>query len=433
MKRLLLVFCLIIAQAALTLAVAYASLYAQRGGAPSTILTYDGAEYSGAMDELSIEADLYEKIAAQIETRSARIHFGQDEFVFGLPEINLALDLAALRNDIKANFQKYYASSLLSAFRNPYYVELVPAYHLDSDKLREKLLLIQEFIGREPVDAGIDLVDGEIIKTDSADGLLFDVDASLPKMLAAFESQPFRRYTLAGPDAAPNSREIRRQMPYVRSDAFNGIDGVIAEASTPIIDESDNDLFTDAAYRIDKVLLFADDTHVNTQLPAGLFSLRKYLGNIPASGAEGGDSIQIPDYVGSQVATTLYIAALEAGIETDKFTVVNAKTERIQGKIYRTPIIADLAYCERGFGTAYENDGADFQFENSLESNIILFASVEDGQFTIRIAGHVGDADGAGAQRELRTETESTGSADVVSVYRDGELIDEVEYPKASS
>ena len=417
MKRLLLFFSLIMAQATLTLAVAYIFMGALQSGAASTILTYDGTDYVGATGAERIEAELSDKMAGLVETGSARIRFGQDEFMFGLSEIDLALDMDALKKDIDANSRRYYASSLFSAFRNPYHVEFVPAYRLDSKKLLDKLLLIKELIGYEPVNAGIDLVGGEIVKSASAEGLSYDVDVSLPKVLAALESQPFRRYTLAGPEAASNVREVRIVKPVTSSEALEDIDGIIAEASTPIMDESSLGTFVDAAISINRVLVFADNMYGEFELVAGKFSLRNYLGDVSATNPYGGGYVQIPDDAASQVASTVFIAALEAGIDFER--------------IFFTPSIDSPAYCEQGFGVMYEANGADFQFENSLESNIVLFAAVEDGRFTVRIAGHTGGAaPGPGAQKTLSTETKTTNDMQVVYVYRDGELIYKVEYPE---
>ena len=371
MKRLLAVFGLIMAQATLTLAVAFFSLHMQRGGETSTILTYEGSEYANASDAPIAESELSERIAAQIASGSARIRYGQDEFVFGLSEIDLSLDRTALARDIEESFHKYYANSLLSAFLRPYRVELTPAYSLDNDKLLERLQAIQKFIEREPVAAEIALANGDIIKTPSSEGFFYDIDASLPRVRAAFESQPFRRYALAGPDAESDTREIRRWLPDVSSDDLENVNGIIAEASTPILDESDLEMFIHAAERI-SVLLTADSMYGSTHLSGGSFSLRKYLSDL-FSYDEDGVFVQIPDKVASQVATTLFIAALDAGIDSDR--------------IFRTPVYEDLPYSERGFGTAYETGGADFQFENSLESNIVVIAAVEGGQFVVRIAG----------------------------------------------
>jgi hypothetical protein len=417
MKRLLSVFGIIIAQAILTLAVAYAAIYAQRGGVASTIVTYDGVEYADISAAQRAQSELVEKIAAQIETGSARIRYGPDEFVFGLLEISLQLDTSALKKDIDEGFLKYNASNLLTAYHNPYRAALAPKFSLDGEELRDKLFLINELIEREPIAATIDLVNGEVIKGGSEEGIYYDIDASLPKVRAAFERHPFSRYTLAGPQAAPGEREVRKWMPDVPSDALDYVDGVIAEASTPIMDESDFGLLTNAAHSIDKILLFPYETYGSTRLAAGVFSLRKCLGDVSALEPSGGGGyIQIPDNVASQVATTLFIAALEAGIDYNN--------------IFRTFTLENQEYCDPGFGIVYEANGPDFSFENSLESNIVVFAAVEDGQFFVRIAGHVGGAFGPSARKALSTEVKTADGKQFVSVYRDGKLIYTVEHPK---
>ena len=438
MKRLATILALIVCQIVGALAVGFTIVDMNIGGAVAEGVYYEYVDMREATvgitgpqkvslsgmsisEAVGVVVARYEDI---LDNGRARIRYGNDEFVFKFSEIQYAIDKDELTLQIEEKSKQAKSLNLLSTNLRNYTVQVVPSITINDEAFKEMLEQIKPVVEREPSNANIDIIDGKVSITPDINGVLFDVEKSFLDIKERFLNDPFGVLDLSN----RSGREIELLAARIPESILVDMESVIAVASTPIMPWCDRELLQKAAESINKVFLHGVEGEGAASM-TDLFSLDKYLANRWLR-----QSYAVEEY--NQLATTLYIAILRAGITR----------ERIY--LYRQDSKAD--YSDLGFDVSVLGRNRDFKFDNTLNSDIIIFASVEDDLLTVRVAGkhdNVNSHEHIVSSRVLeiiepRTiyiessevemgeeEIQEEGMAGfIVGVYRDGEEIERVQY-----
>ena len=402
MRRMILLFVLAFAQAVMALTVGYAVLNAYERNRPMQAVFSDGDRYESVSPSDPVSDLRLEEEEEASKDGMIRIGYRDREFIFPSEEIGLIQDEERMHEENRKGAGLHYLSCLFSAFLREYRSDITPRAQFDSDKFYEKLSLIQGMIDTQPKNANIDVVDWEIVKQSHQDGFLFELDANFEDLRQRLADDPFEKLMLETVE-----KSAVRQIPAKITDRMiRDIEVFIAVAKTKIPEDSDRELLKKVAFGVNKVLLNAAET--KPEIAADAFTLNKWL-------KEQGLDLEVPKSEYDQMATTLYIAALRAGIEIDK--------------ISREAVTEPVSYCDPGFGTTVFENGTDFVFVNTLPDDIIVFAAVEDDYLVVRIGGKRSsedESDAADLEAAADTGTADEGSINRHAVY--SEVVDHVAY-----
>ena len=356
----------------------------------------------------------------------ARIRYGDGEFVFYYAELEYVIDREALISEIEEKSEQAKRLNLLSSNWRNYTVRIIPDIKISDDAFKILLKQIKSHIERNPSNANIDIIEGVVTVTPDVSGVVFDIDKSYQSIKESFLRDPFGILYLSN----RNGREIELSPARVPAELLSDMETIIAEASTPIMPDCDKELLQKAAESINKVFLRAVDNEGNDRRTE-LFSLNKYLINRNLQ-----EDTVVEEF--NQLASTLYIAILRAGIDN--------------GSIYLYRQDRKAEYCDLGFNVSVLGNNRDFRFENTLNSDIIIFASVDEdeNELVVRIAGKFDDENAythTVTSRIIETiepqvihiesdqlkagdeEVQDRGVAgNVVAIFRDGTEIERVEF-----
>ncbi|MDR3119803.1 MAG: hypothetical protein LBU58_00440 [Clostridiales bacterium] len=428
MKRLLLFFGFVFLQIALSLSLGYFTLgNRQPENAAPRGAVYQGVDYSGAG---LIEARDAIASAQRQKAAEARGFFSYQgtEFTFQNSEIGLAPDEDRILAALDGKSAAYYPSRLFSGFLRGYGGELAPAMKADAEAFRGKLLMMKQFIDRGPKDANIELRRGaadssySLFLRPSEEGLSFDVDGQFDRIFEDYLAHPFEPYLLDGADGADaGTGGVVPIAPRVTSEMLLDIRTVLGEAVTPLPEGFDAELAARAASAVHKVWIPKNGS------AAGPFSLTRYLKEAGLQTERRAEEYDL-------LATTLFLAVLRAGVDASK----------IEREAALNADGLDFVYCDVGFGTALLGQGpsetadggesaddgssgggsgaaGDFRFTNTLDSNLVIFASAEGGALTVTVAGSL---PARGKQPPLSVY--STVEGDRVRLYQGGVRFEEL-------
>jgi len=423
MKRSAIILALIVFQIVSALTVGFIAVNIQDGklvadGVMSSTLSLSGMTVNEAVEAVN------EQFQETLTKGQVRIRYGFDEFVFQFAEIEAEIDRVWLAQEIEEKSSQARELNLLSSNWRNYTVFIYPRITFNDEAFKGLLYQIKPIIERKPVNANIDIVGGKLSITPDSNGVFFDVDKFYESIKDRFLSNPFSVLMLSN----RVNREIQVQQARITTDLLINMETVIAEASTPIAPGYNRELMIEAADSINKVFLHALEGEGNTRR-ADIFSLDKYLTR------QGIQNNTVVDEL-NQLASTLYIALLRAGIKREGVS------------LYHQDRKAD--YCDLGFEVSVLGSGRDFKFENSLKSDIIIFAAVEDDTLSVKIAGRFDEENTH--TRIISSRTTETFEPEViyietfdltpgtevvldegvaghtVAIFRDVEQIEEIEY-----
>ncbi len=232
---------------------------------------------------------------------------------------------------------------------------------VDKDRLRRAIQELAGEINRPPKDAQVTIEQGQVRVQPEQDGLEVDVEASVEKLAEALQNPHVRRAELV----------VRRQPAKLRAADLAEFDCVLSEFSTPFNPGQRS--------RTHNLKLGASLINETLIKPGEVFSLNKALGPRviargfkPAPTFVGRKTIDTPGGGVCQIATTVYNAALLAGLEI---------VERYH---HSRPV----HYCPAGRDATVVYGGADLKFRNSLRHPIMLLAGTRGNRLWVALVGN---------------------------------------------
>lgn len=231
---------------------------------------------------------------------------------------------------------------------------------VDEERLRAAIAELARVVNRPPADARVHVVNGEVQIVPEKVGRMVDVEASAKAVAAA----------ATNPTQSQVELVVHTAQPAIKADDLRGFDTVLAEYSTPF----------DAAKekRTHNLRLGIAKVNETVLLPGQSFSLNEALG--PRLASRGwqeaptfvnGEVVNTPGGGVCQIATTLYNAALLAGLKI---------TER---HAHSMPV----AYVPRGRDATVAWGGPDLRFVNNLSHPILILGWTAGNRLYVRIIG----------------------------------------------
>lgn len=231
---------------------------------------------------------------------------------------------------------------------------------VDEQKLRDALERLAREINRLPTNARVHVINGEVEIVPEKVGRKLDIEASA-RAVAAAATDPTRSQV---------ELVVRTAQPAIKAADLRGFDTVLAEYSTPF----------DAAKekRTHNLRLGIAKVNETVLLPGQSFSLNEALG--PRLASRGwqeaptfvnGEIVNTPGGGVCQIATTLYNAALLAGLKV---------TER---HAHSMPV----TYVPRGRDATVAWGGPDLRFVNNLSQPILILGWTAGNRLYVRIIG----------------------------------------------
>ena len=385
MKKLLLFVIYPVAQIFISLLIGY---FALNLVVPSGVV-HGGATFSGVdiagMDTAEASAIIKHIGDKNVEKGIAAFTYNDMQFYFHFNEIGLSADYSRIESSLSIKDTPFYLQNLFTAFIRNYGAAPKPEYTADSDAFREKLNYIKTFIDKAPVDADIEYTkDGEIVLSPSEKGVYFDIDNQFDIIYSEFLFDPFKIIALDS-NAAISDAMLVIEEPLVTDAYLAGIDTVLSQIQTPVPADYDMPLVALAAEAINKVWAPKKGKAYSP------FSFLRYID-------EAGLPIDKASREYNLVASALLHALLIGGVDYAKIEAV--KSFDIYAYIGLPGFGVELLSYGGGENTddnlSANSVAPDFLFTNTLDGNIVIFASVADGELNIAVAGKK-DLSGNGA------------------------------------
>ena len=231
---------------------------------------------------------------------------------------------------------------------------------IDRARLRRALVELAPQIERQPRDAKVKVVDGRVEIEPEQVGRTLDLDNSLRNLISALADPHCRQIQLA----------LHRQQPSVKANDLKHLNCVLGRYSTRFNPAQRN--------RTHNLKLAASVVNETIVMPGEEFSLNQALGpriidrgykNAPTY--INGRSVPTPGGGVCQIATTIYNAALLAGLDI---------TERHH---HSKPV----PYCPTGRDATVYYGALDLKFRNNLAHPILLLCWVEGNRLHASIIG----------------------------------------------
>ncbi len=231
---------------------------------------------------------------------------------------------------------------------------------IDRGRLRRALVELAPQIERQPRDARVHVVDGKVEIEPEQAGRSLDIQGSIDKLAAALSDPHTERVELA----------LHIQQPAVKAEELRDLDCVLGQYATKFNPAQRN--------RTHNLKLAASVVNETVIMPGQEFSLNEALGpriidrgykNAPTY--INGRSVPTPGGGVCQIATTIYNAALLAGLEI---------TERHH---HSKPV----PYCPTGRDATVYYGALDLRFRNNLAHPILLLCWVEGNKLHASIVG----------------------------------------------
>lgn len=240
--------------------------------------------------------------------------------------------------------------------------ELSPVIKFNESKLRMALVDISDDIRIEPVEAQIYYSTGTVEKVADTAGVSLNVANAVEIIRRKLSENPFSAITL---DSA-NGYVLQPENAAVTMKDYDDIQQVLAECTTTVIDEELSEDIRFAAEAINGVILPA-------ALEGGIppeFSFVECLKEMQADFENESDGY-------NQVASTLYVALLSAGIPKDSIT--------------RMPHEFATDYIDPGLDAWISGNAGDLKFISPFSHKTAIFTEFKDGRITVALAGSMKD------------------------------------------
>lgn len=384
MRKALLVFIIILIQSALAVSAGVAAIYLSADktippGVYAGDLSIGGLSKSDAEKKMN---DYYKD--AYADKKLELVLNGSDRYEIPWSDFEAAPDTKATVEFMHSWRAASYLPNLLKAYFGKDKFIVVPVIKFNEGKLREKLIELSREIDKEPVDASVFMKNGILDRKSETPGISLNV---------ANSAEVIRKQISQDPDAAVSigsskNYEMQAVAAKVGLKDLNDIQTVLAEYSTDIMDPELQESIELSAKAINGVILSAagsDDASVT-------FSFVDRLKK------------QDPDFENDnegydQVASTLYAAILNTGLEKDYIT--------------RLPHELAVEYIDPGLDAWISGNEGDLKFKNNFSHKLAIFADISGGKLTISIAGDKSDKKD---NTQIRTEVVQKFDPPVVNV-----------------
>ena len=408
MKRLLLFFVYPIAQITIILIAGYLALNI---AAPSDVtrggVWYSGVEFAG-MNTAEASAIVGEIGGNNMENGYAVFTYGGTRYLFHFSEIDLTADYSRIETSLSAKDSPLYINNLLTLFLRNYSAAPKPEYSADPAAFLTKLKDMKSFIDATPINADIEYTkDGELRLSHSKNGVYFDIDNQFDIIFSEFLADPFKIIALDANAAITESALITVE-PLVTDAYLSGIDTVLAHIQAPIPPDYDMSLVSSVAEAINKVWAPKKGT---AYAP---FSFLRYIdqAGLPTDKA----SLEY-----NLAASALLHALLVSGVDYAKTEAVISEDENAYAELpgFGVELISGNAVGLSGDGPSAGQTAQDFNFTNTLDGNIVIFAYSADGYLNIVVAGKKELSGAKAAPYEINSEVQDGH----ISLYRNGKKI----------
>ncbi|MCX7748183.1 MAG: VanW family protein [Clostridia bacterium] len=348
MKKSIIISVIIFAQALLAVAAGFVvlSFKVSDRALPKTFVS--SIDLGGlSREEASLKVSKW--FESDVENNEFIVKYKDESMHVKLNEIDAKLDLKATMD--KAF--KYGGGTLIS-LANGYFVPnkkgVTPELTVNESKLAQKLELFSKRVYKEPKDADVNLIEGEIVKIPEVDGIVLDVGKAVEKVKKGISSGTNNTI-----DLEVNEGIVQKISPKFKLEDIEDVEEIIADFATEIMPGQDPFYMRIAAKAMNKVILPSVDTW---------FSFNHYLGELNGIMYQNNESY-------NQVVSTLNAALIKAGVKSIKVTHNKAPVD----------------YIEPGLDAVVFGKTTDYQFLNDLGQTIIIFAKVKDNQVVVSIAG----------------------------------------------
>jgi vancomycin resistance protein YoaR len=243
---------------------------------------------------------------------------------------------------------------------------------LDRTKLKDFLKTVAQSIDVGPQDAMLSVVNGKVaISQASRDGATVDIDASASKIASAILSRIVNKSSTVSKDI---TIEVKITKPSVTSEtlASLGLNDMIGTGTTSFTGSPSN--------RVTNITVGARLLNGSLIKPGEQFSTLAHLGTIDASSGYLPELVikenrTVPEYGGGlcQVSTTLFRAALNAGLQIDE-----RQNHKYRVSYYEPPVGMDA--------TIYD-PAPDFKFTNDTPGYILVQSKVAGTKITFEFYG----------------------------------------------
>lgn len=362
-RKVLFVFIIILIQSAMAISAGVAAIYLTAGGRiPSGIIA--GNADIGGLDESKAEKKIDEYYGSIFKGNSLEIIInGRDKFNIPYADIEVSVNSAATLDMIRNKWSAHYLPDLLKAYFGHDKVIIAPVVKLNEGKLRKKLIELSRQIDKAPINASIHMENGKIVKKADTNGLVLNIANAVESIKMKISQDPLL------PIAFNNSvnNEIQSVPAKIRIKDFDGIEQVIADYSTIILDNELLDSIRISSDAINGVILQPETSG------GGASTEFSFVGRLNAKDAGFDNDNEGYD----QVASTLYAAVLNAGIRKDAIT--------------RLPHKLAAEYIDPGLDAWISGNAGDLKFSNTLGHKLAIFSEIKDNRLTISLVGNISD------------------------------------------
>jgi vancomycin resistance protein YoaR len=363
-RKTLLIFLLVVVQSAVAISAGIAALHivSQKSLPPEVYvgdLSVGGMGYPEAVKKVEAAyTDKFKLDAIKIETEKGT-------FEIPYSQINAKIDGSAMQNSFSEMNSLAGIPNLFNVYFGNARTVLKPVIKLNEGKLREALLELADKLYVASVDAEIIYKDGVIERKSETNGVSLSVANAAELIRKQISGNPWEpvKFKRSG------NYELQAVLPEIKLKDYEEIQQVLAEYSTDIADDKLIDSIELAIDSINGIVLPATVKGKEAQP----FSFVEWLMNENADFENDNEGYD-------QVASTLYVALLSAGIPADSIT--------------RLPHKLAVDYIDPGLDAWISGDAGDLRFTNPFGHKLAIFAQMENGRIKVVIAGDIGDKKG---------------------------------------
>ena len=362
-RKVVLVFIVVLIQSALAISAGIAVIYLTAGNTlPSGIVA--GNADIGGLNRSDAAKKIDEYYGSFFREKNLEIVVDEkSKYNIAYADIDVSVDSSATLDYINNKWSVHYLPNLMKAYFGRNKVVIAPVIMLNEGKLRGKLIELSQKIVKEPVNASIYIENEAIVKKAETNGFTLNVGNAVELI----KKQMFENPGIPVKFNSSGNYEIETVPAKIKLKEINDIDSIIAEYSTDIIDP---ELVDSIRFSVDAVNGIILPPEKNNKDDSAVFSFVDWLKSKDAAFENDNEGFD-------QVASTLYAALLTAGIEKDAIT--------------RLPHKLAVEYIDAGLDAWISGNAGDLKFANTLSYKLAVFIEIKDNRLTVRLAGSILD------------------------------------------
>lgn len=378
------IFIIILVQSALAVTAGFAAISIAAGDTlPPQVFV--GELDIGSMDKADAAKKIEEYFKAVFLKKDMIITAEGKDYTIPYADVDFSVDGAATADSLNVSKAAGFLPGMVRTYFGNEKLYIHPVVKFNEGKLRQKLIELSGRINKAPVNASLSIKDGQLVRKAETPGYTLNVSNAVEVIRKQLSGNPGTSVLLG----AKNNYEIQIVNADVRLKDFEGIEQIISEYSTDIID---TELFS-------SVELAAGAINGSILEGAGAPASQGDVFSFVESLKKADEGFENDNEGYDQVASTLYAALLIAGIDKDAIT--------------RLPHKLATDYIEPGLDAWISGSGGDLKFRNTLAHKIALFAEVNENRLTVRLAGSLLDKS---RDNNLKIETVQRFKPPVVNI-----------------